>query len=226
MKGETMVSQAVQLAATVREILASWVMDKPADRAEAALDALVELAEKAAEWQMAAGAEAQHADEVQAERDAAVAREARPVCSNCGADNDGDGTASDCCSCDIVPASELQAVAGDARKDADDMEVAWNAAVAIAEEAERERDEYRAANESVAVCVAHTTEVTRGDCLVCAVEEANSRAAKLEAALTARLAGGHNDTCDSELGDYLCNCGQDKGAALLVSAGRDEQETT
>jgi hypothetical protein len=44
-----------------------------------------------------------------------------------------------------------------------------------------ERDEYRAANESVAVCAAHTTEVTRGDCLVCAVEDANGRAEAAEA---------------------------------------------
>lgn len=61
-----------QLANTVREVLlANGVL--PNGMSLPALAALVELAEKAAEWQMAAGAEAQHADEVQAERDAAVA---------------------------------------------------------------------------------------------------------------------------------------------------------
>lgn len=95
-----------------------------------------------------------------------------------------------------------------------------NETEARAEEAERERDEYRAANESVAVCAAHTTEVTRGDCLVCAVEEANSRAAKLEAALREIV-----EAADVKHYSYHATI-EIARAALLVSAGRDEQETT
>jgi hypothetical protein len=75
----------------------------------------------------------------------------RAVCTNCGGDYDGDGMASDCCSCDIAPAEDLPGLVRSARSDADEEHAAWNEAVDATERAQAEaaalrteRDEARA----------------------------------------------------------------------------------
>ena len=48
---------------------------------------------------------------------------------------------------------------------------------------------------------------------------AEARVAALEAAANARLAHGHNDTCQATFTDHPCNCGHNELCAALVVEG-------
>jgi hypothetical protein len=53
------------------------------------------------------------------EREVIARHERRSVCSWCGDDHEGDpDSASDCCMCDLVPASSLPSLLKDARREA------------------------------------------------------------------------------------------------------------